>query len=161
MNGLFFEAGEPCEASIRTGSSLPPTDLTCYRRNMFKVNAVVSIPQTRGYLMLAEDQSMEGIVGLHAQIQATESMKNRQVDLVRYSSKYTQPDGTEESQPLSVSISLDQPQASQPAHQSPFRGREFGFESPRSNRTAQLDPIKHTGFVSRWSPLYPLVVRFR
>ena len=113
MNGLFFEAEKPRASPTITAGSLSSAELTCYRRNMFKVNATVSLPQYGGHLALSEGQSTERIVGLHAQIQATESMKNGKADIVKASSKDAPPTDAGESQPLSVSINLDQPRSTQ------------------------------------------------
>lgn len=107
MIGLFFEAQNPCSSPHTTGSSLSSAELTCYRRNMFMVNATVSLPQDGIHSILSESQSEERIVGLHAQLQAIESMKKGKADLVKAPSKNAPPGATSESQPLSVSISLE------------------------------------------------------
>ncbi|KAL4892957.1 hypothetical protein BDV59DRAFT_179147 [Aspergillus ambiguus] len=112
MNGMFFESDKP--RTQENAGSLSSTDLICYRRNLFKVNATVSLPHGEGYLALVEDRSMTRIVGLHAQLHATESLKNGTADLVKASSKPTPSVGTGESQPLSVSIRLDQQGATHP-----------------------------------------------
>ncbi|KAI9045899.1 p53-like transcription factor [Aspergillus affinis] len=93
IHGLFFEADKSRTATTTTDGSPPSADLICYRRNLFKVNATVSLPPDGGYLALAEDQRMERIVGLHAQLHAIDSMQNRKTDLVTASSKHTPPAG--------------------------------------------------------------------
>ncbi|PYI01653.1 p53-like transcription factor [Aspergillus sclerotiicarbonarius CBS 121057] len=114
MNGLFFEAEKSRLSPHVTVGALSSAELTCYRRNIFKVNATVSLPQDVGHLAMSEGPSTERIVGVHAQLQATESMNKEKAYLIKTSSKNAPSTDTRASPPLSMSISLDQPRSTQP-----------------------------------------------
>lgn len=103
LNGLFFEAGEP----NATASGSLTSELHCYRRNLFKINATVSLPHG-GDLKLKDEHPEEPIVGLLAQIRAIDNMRGDNVELVKASSKSAGLETTGETQPLPVSIKLDQ-----------------------------------------------------
>ncbi|KAE8376029.1 hypothetical protein BDV26DRAFT_266440 [Aspergillus bertholletiae] len=101
LTGLFFRADKPASTPDLTLSS----EITCYRRNLFKVYATVSMPQVIGDLKLAEDPSIGSVVGLTAQVRATENLKGSVVNIIRASPKNN---AFNDLQPLPVSIRLDQ-----------------------------------------------------
>jgi hypothetical protein len=115
LHGSFFEADKPAHSSEASSGTTGSSELTFYRRNLFKVNATVSIPQTAGNLKLADDHLTDTIVGLSAQIRATESLKGDSVNLIKASK-----DSINGVQPLPISIELEQTNPQSRISRSPY-----------------------------------------
>ena len=79
LHGMFFLAESPWGVAGVTAE--PPTELTCYRRNVFQISASVLLPCKLQYLLTDEGDQIP-ILGQEINISATESIKGNPVDVL-------------------------------------------------------------------------------
>jgi hypothetical protein len=79
LHGMFFLAESPWATS--GDASAPPTELTCYRRNLFQITGEVTMPRTLRYIM-AETGEQIPIVAQELSISATESVEGNPVKII-------------------------------------------------------------------------------
>jgi hypothetical protein len=79
LHGMFFLAESPWAAAGDVQTS--PTELTCYRRNLFQITGTVTLP--RGLQLIMTDQGDQiPILGTELTISATESLEGNSVKII-------------------------------------------------------------------------------
>ncbi|TKA80548.1 hypothetical protein B0A55_01998 [Friedmanniomyces simplex] len=79
LHGMFFLAESPWAAP---GETLPqPTELTCYRRNLFQITGEITLPRMLRYLMTEQGEQIP-IIGQELMISATESTEGNAVKII-------------------------------------------------------------------------------
>ena len=79
LHGMFFLAESPW-ASVGDGQA-PPTELTCYRRNLFQITGEITLPRTLRYIMTDTGEQIP-ILGQELVISATESTEGNPVKII-------------------------------------------------------------------------------
>lgn len=79
LHGMFFLAESPWAS---TGDAqAPPTELTCYRRNLFQITGEITLPRTLRYIMTEQGEQIP-IIGQELFISATESTEGNPVKII-------------------------------------------------------------------------------
>ncbi|KAK5156088.1 hypothetical protein LTR04_005687 [Oleoguttula sp. CCFEE 6159] len=79
LHGMFFLAESPWAAG---GDALaPPTELTCYRRNLFQITGSITLPRMLRYIMTEQGEQIP-ILGQELSISATESVEGNPVKII-------------------------------------------------------------------------------
>jgi len=79
LHGMFFLAESPWANPGDPAAS--PTELTCYRRNLFQVTGSVTLPRTLRYIMTEQGEQIP-IIGQELAISATESVEQNPVKII-------------------------------------------------------------------------------
>jgi hypothetical protein len=79
LHGMFFLAESPWASNGDTQAA--PSELTCYRRNLFQITGEVTIPRTLQYLLTDQGEQIP-IVGQELTISATESTEGNPVKII-------------------------------------------------------------------------------
>jgi NDT80 / PhoG like DNA-binding family len=79
LHGMFFLAESPW--STAGDLSSPPTELTCYRRNLFQVTGNVTLPRGLRYILTDNGEQIP-ILGQELTISATESVERNPVKII-------------------------------------------------------------------------------
>lgn len=79
LHGMFFMAESP--SAIAADSNPAPTELTCYRRNLFQVSGSITLPRTLRYILTDQGDRIP-IVAQELTISATESVEGHPVKLI-------------------------------------------------------------------------------
>lgn len=79
LHGMFFLAESPWAAA--GDAQQPPTELTCYRRNLFQVTGEVTLPRTLRYIMTEQGDQIP-VVSQELVITATESTEGNAVKII-------------------------------------------------------------------------------
>jgi hypothetical protein len=79
LHGMFFLAESPWATA--SDSQAPPTELTCYRRNLFQITGTVTLPRTL-QLILTDQGDQIPILGTELTISATESLEGNSVKII-------------------------------------------------------------------------------
>lgn len=79
LHGMFFIAESPW-ATVGDVQA-PPTELTCYRRNLFQINGEIALPRNLRYLMTEQGEQIP-IMGQELVISATESTEGNPVRII-------------------------------------------------------------------------------
>lgn len=79
LHGMFFLAESPWATAGDVQA--PPTELTCYRRNLFQITGTVTIPRTLQILMTDQGEQIP-ILGQELTISATESLEGNPVKII-------------------------------------------------------------------------------
>lgn len=79
LHGMFFLAESPWATS--GDASAPPTELTCYRRNLFQITGEITMPRTLRYIMTEAGEQIP-IVAQELTISATESVEGNPVKII-------------------------------------------------------------------------------
>lgn len=78
LHGMFFLAESPWAAA---GDSQAPTELTCYRRNLFQITGEITLPRTLRYLLTEQGEQIP-ILSQELVISATESTEGNSVKII-------------------------------------------------------------------------------
>ena len=79
LHGMFFLAESPWAS---TGDAqVSPTELTCYRRNLFQITGEITLPKTLRYLVSEHGEPIP-IMGQELTISATESTESTPVKII-------------------------------------------------------------------------------
>ncbi|KAH8732292.1 hypothetical protein GQ44DRAFT_793790 [Phaeosphaeriaceae sp. PMI808] len=79
LHGMFFLAESPWAT---TGDvQAPPTELTCYRRNLFQITGTVTLPRNL-HLILTDQGDQIPIISTELTISATESLEGNPVKII-------------------------------------------------------------------------------
>lgn len=79
LHGMFFLAESPWASS---GDAVgAPTELTCYRRNLFQITGTVTLPRSLQFLMTEQGDQLP-IIGQELTISATESLEGNPVKII-------------------------------------------------------------------------------
>lgn len=77
LHGMFFLAESPWAGDV----SAPPTELTCYRRNLFQITGTITLP--RGLQSILTEQGEQiPIMGQELTISASESLEGNSVKII-------------------------------------------------------------------------------
>jgi hypothetical protein len=76
---MFFLAESPWASAA--DASAAPTELTCYRRNLFQVTGEITLPRTLRYIMTDQGEQIP-IMGQELVISATESTEGNSVKII-------------------------------------------------------------------------------
>lgn len=79
LHGMFFLAESPWTSAGDTQA--PPSELTCYRRNLFQITGEITIPRTLRYIMTEQGEQIP-IIGQELAISATESSEGNSVKII-------------------------------------------------------------------------------
>lgn len=79
LHGMFFLAESPWATAGDVQP--PPTELTCYRRNLFQITGTVTLPRNL-QLILTEQGDQIPILGTELAISATESLEGNPVKII-------------------------------------------------------------------------------
>lgn len=80
LHGMFFLAESPW-TSAGDAQAPPPSELTCYRRNLFQITGEITIPRTLRYIMTEQGEQI-AIIGQELVISATESTEGNPVKII-------------------------------------------------------------------------------
>lgn len=107
LHGMFFLAESPWATP---GDTAPPTELTCYRRNLFQVTGNLMLPRGLRYVLTEQGEQLP-IISQELVISATESVEGNPVKIISVpwktpaSSTPAVEDKTEK-EPISVPLDL-------------------------------------------------------
>lgn len=79
LHGMFFLAESPWATPGDPAAA--PTELTCYRRNLFQVTGNVTLPRALRYIMTEQGEQIP-IIGQELTISATESVEHNPVKII-------------------------------------------------------------------------------
>ncbi|CAI6340587.1 unnamed protein product [Periconia digitata] len=79
LHGMFFLAESPWAASGDVKAA--PSELTCYRRNLFQITGTITLPRSLHYL-LTEQGDQIPIIGQDLTISAAESLEGNPVKII-------------------------------------------------------------------------------
>lgn len=79
LHGMFFLAESPWQTAGDV--SAPPTELTCYRRNLFQITGTITLPRSLQFLMTDQGDQIP-ILGQELTITATESLEGNPVKII-------------------------------------------------------------------------------
>ncbi|KAF2191093.1 p53-like transcription factor [Zopfia rhizophila CBS 207.26] len=80
LHGMFFLAESPW-ATAGDVSAPPPTELTCYRRNLFQITGTITLPRNLQFIMTDQGDQIP-ILGQELTISATESLEGNPVKII-------------------------------------------------------------------------------
>ena len=107
LHGMFFMAEAP--SSIPLDTSKPPTELTCYRRNLFQITGSITLPRMMRYIMTEQGDRIP-ILAQELTISATESAEGHPVKLISVpwktpaSNATSTPEDKTEKEPTSIPL---------------------------------------------------------
>ncbi|KIW08056.1 hypothetical protein, variant [Verruconis gallopava] len=78
LHGMFFLAESPWATP---GETAPPTELTCYRRNLFQVTGNLMLPRGLRYVLTEQGEQLP-IISQELTISATESVEGNAVKII-------------------------------------------------------------------------------
>lgn len=79
LHGMFFLAESPWATAGDVQP--PPTELTCYRRNLFQITGTVTLPRNLQFIMTDQGDQIP-ILGSELTISATESLEGNPVKII-------------------------------------------------------------------------------
>ena len=79
LHGMFFLAESPWATAGDAQSS--PSELTCYRRNLFQITGEITLPRTLRYIMTEQGEQIP-IIGQELMLSATESTEGNPVKII-------------------------------------------------------------------------------
>ena len=79
LHGMFFLAESPWASA--GDAQAAPSELTCYRRNLFQITGEITIPRTLRYIMTEQGDQI-AILGQELVISATESTEGNPVKII-------------------------------------------------------------------------------
>lgn len=79
LHGMFFLAESPWAAA--GDAQPPPSELTCYRRNLFQITGEITIPRSLRYILTEQGEQIP-IMGQELVVSATESTENNPVKII-------------------------------------------------------------------------------
>lgn len=79
LHGMFFLAESPWAAA--GDAQPPPSELTCYRRNLFQITGEVTIPRSLRYILTDQGEQIP-ILGQELVVSATESTEGNPVKII-------------------------------------------------------------------------------
>jgi len=79
LHGMFFLAESPWAAAGDVPS--PPSELTCYRRNLFQITGTITLPRSLQFIMTEQGDQIP-ILGQELTISATESLEGNPVKII-------------------------------------------------------------------------------
>ncbi|KAF2209539.1 hypothetical protein CERZMDRAFT_86862 [Cercospora zeae-maydis SCOH1-5] len=79
LHGMFFLAESPWASA--GDANPPPSELTCYRRNLFQITGEITLPRTLRYIMTEQGEQIP-IIGQELVISANESTEGNPVKII-------------------------------------------------------------------------------
>ncbi|QDS75423.1 hypothetical protein FKW77_003638 [Venturia effusa] len=79
LHGMFFLAESPWAISGEIVA--PPTELTCYRRNLFQISGTLTVPRGMRYILTDQGEQIP-ILGQELVVSATESVEGNPVKII-------------------------------------------------------------------------------
>ncbi|KXT12662.1 hypothetical protein AC579_4505 [Pseudocercospora musae] len=79
LHGMFFLAESPWASA--GDANPPPSELTCYRRNLFQITGEITLPRTLRYIMTEQGEQIP-IIGQELVVSATESTEGNSVKII-------------------------------------------------------------------------------
>jgi len=79
LHGMFFLAESPWGAA--GDAQPPPSELTCYRRNLFQITGEITIPRSLRYILTDQGEQIP-ILGQELVVSAIESTENNPVKII-------------------------------------------------------------------------------
>ena len=79
LHGMFFLAESPWAAA--GDAQPPPSELTCYRRNLFQITGEITIPRSLRYILTDQGEQIP-IIGQELVVSAIESTENNPVKII-------------------------------------------------------------------------------
>ena len=78
LHGMFFLAESPWAAGE---TQIQPTELTCYRRNLFQITGEITLPRTLRFILTEQGEQIP-IIGQELVLSATESTEGNSVKII-------------------------------------------------------------------------------
>lgn len=158
LHGMFFLAESPWASA---GDALPPpSELTCYRRNLFQITGEITLPRTMRYVLTDHGEQIP-ILGQELVISATESTEGNHVKMISVPWKTPAhpnaagPEEKAEREPPSIPLDLMNPQDMD--HELvtlPFQWKRLQFRIATANNGRRKELQQH--FVVRLKMLATL-----
>ncbi|KAL9602787.1 MAG: hypothetical protein Q9219_001630 [cf. Caloplaca sp. 3 TL-2023] len=107
LHGMFFMAES--QDPVPNSPSTAPTELTCYRRNLFQITGSITLPRSLRYIMTDNGDRIP-IIGQELHISATESVEGHPVKLISVpwktpiSNTHSTPEDKIEKEPASIPL---------------------------------------------------------
>lgn len=79
LHGMFFLAESPWPNAADASNA--PTELTCYRRNLFQITGTITLPRTMQFILTEQGEQVP-IIGQELTISATESVEGNPVKII-------------------------------------------------------------------------------
>jgi hypothetical protein len=79
LHGMFFLAESPW--AVPGDTSAPPTELTCYRRNLFQITGTLTMPRGLRYVLTDQGEQIP-ILGQELVVSASESVEGNPVKII-------------------------------------------------------------------------------
>ncbi|CAK1360001.1 Protein pacG [Cercospora beticola] len=79
LHGMFFLAESPWASA--GDANPPPSELTCYRRNLFQITGEITLPRTLRYILTEQGEQIP-IIGQELVISANESTEGNPVKII-------------------------------------------------------------------------------
>lgn len=79
LRGMFFLAESPWASAGENAA--PPTELTCYRRNLFQITGSITLPRALQYIMTDQGEQIP-VLAQELTISATESVEGNPVKII-------------------------------------------------------------------------------
>ncbi|PNS15794.1 Transcription factor vib-1 [Sphaceloma murrayae] len=147
LHGMFFLAESPWASA--TDAAPPPSELTCYRRNLFQITGTITLPRGLRY-MLAETGEQLPIVGQELTVSATESTEGNAVKIISVPWKtpanpaLPAVEDKTEKEPPTIPIDLNSVQEVESEYaQYPFQWKRLQFRIATANNGRRKELQQH------------------
>ncbi|CAK4031939.1 p53-like transcription factor [Lecanosticta acicola] len=147
LHGMFFLAESPWASAGEQNP--PPSELTCYRRNLFQITGEITLPPTLRYIMTDQGEQIP-IIGQELMISATESTEGNPVKIISVpwktpaNSNMPVPEDKVEREPPSIPLDLmNVPEMSTDFASFPFQWKRLQFRIATANNGRRKELQQH------------------
>ncbi|GAB7364585.1 hypothetical protein MBLNU230_g5392t1 [Neophaeotheca triangularis] len=158
LHGMFFLAESPWSSGKEVQPA--PTELTCYRRNLFQITGEITLPRTLRYIMTEHGEQI-AILGQELVVSATESTEGNAVKIISVPWKTpgnptqsTYEDRAEREPPAIPLDLMNVPDIESDFASFPFQWKRLQFRSATANNGRRRELQQH--FVVRLKVLASL-----
>lgn len=158
LHGMFFLAESPWASA--GDANPPPSELTCYRRNLFQITGEITLPRTLRYILTEQGEQIP-IIGQELVISANESTEGNSVKVISVPWKTpagpssSVPEDKTEREPPSIPLDLMNVQDLNTDYASfPFQWKRLQFRIATANNGRRKELQQH--FVVRLKVLATL-----
>lgn len=150
LHGMFFLAESPW-AAVGDAPAPPPTELTCYRRNLYQISGRLELPKSLRYIVSDQGEQMPmAIMSQELAIQATESTEGNPVKIISVPWKTpanpstTAAEDKVEREPPSIPLDLANAQEPEAAFATfPFQWKRLQFRIATANNGRRKELQQH------------------
>ncbi|KAF4552218.1 NDT80 / PhoG-like protein [Elsinoe fawcettii] len=147
LHGMFFLAESPWGTTA--DAVPPPSELTCYRRNLFQITGNITLPRGLRYILAATGEQLP-IIGQELTVSATESTEGNSVKIISVPWKtpinptQAAPDDKTEREPPTIPIDLNNAQDIDSEYaQYPFQWKRLQFRIATANNGRRKELQQH------------------